>query len=529
MRVAGLFLMLLCLGGCAVGADRPGVRTYAWPFYQDQYLPGDQSRASALGPFVDVEKRGSYSRVSVRPFYSYTVDPSQYQREQLFFYPISQYRERERPGWPGRKETRFSLLPFFWWNDVSFAPGHRELDYFFFPLVFGGQSTIEGSHFAVAPFGGNLKGVFGNDEVRFVMFPLYVELRRQGRVTYYLPFPIVRWGYGPGYRTYGVMPLFSRTEVWREVKDEITGGTKKVPVADRWSVLWPIFRYDRDSMDRKYPREALMVYPLFGYTSTAVTTNLSMLFILNYPMFSYTRADLTDTTIIDAFWPVFRYAKGDQFTQYRLWPLWDYSVRDFGRGQVSTAINVLWPLFWYFEDRLPEYEETRYQVFPLFFANFKRYLPEPDGTVRTKDLVRIWPLAKYRKDLDDTVSFEMLSIFPFNSERFDNTYGPFFRFFSVKAGPKETQVQALFRIFSYEQDPYRIDLSLAPLFHWHVEKQARDRLPHASGPQPGDVESFDLLYGLLGYHHGPQDRYTRLFWGLKVRAPGNAPADRPKE
>lgn len=518
MRVClAMFVLALGMCGCAVGGDRPPVRTYAWPFFNESIDAQGNATSRALGPFVEQEeRRDGYFSATVRPFYRYIRDPSAYEEDHLFFYPLSRYRERERPGWEGRRETRFHALPFVWWNDVSFAPGHRELDYFFFPLVFGGESTIEGSHFAVAPFGGNLKGVFGNDEVRFVMFPLYVELRRQGRVTYYLPFPIVKWGYGPGYRTYGVMPLFSRTEVWKEVPDEITGGTKKLPVADRWTVLWPLFRYDREAMDKKYPREALMVYPLFGLKTSAVTTNFSMLFVLNYPMFSYTRAELSDTTIIDAFWPIFRYAKGDNFKQYRVWPLWDYSERKTPAG-TSTAINVLWPLFWYYEDQLPEYTETRYQVFPLFFANFKRYLPEPDGTIRTKHLVRVWPLMKYAKDTDGTVSFDMLSIFPFNDEKFDNAYGPFFKFFSVKAGPDETKVQALFRMFSYEEDPYHVDLSLAPLFDWHVVKQARDRLPDAYGPQPGDIEDFNILYGLLGYHHGPEDRYTRLFWGLKIR------------
>lgn len=514
MRIGAIALLLL-LAGCA--ADRPGARTYAWPFYQDYYAQDGTRTSSAMGPFVDtVDKTSGYSRRVVRPFYVYTSDPSQFEEDRLFFYPMARYRERERPGWPGRRETRVHALPFVWWNDVSFAPGHRELDYFFFPLVFGGESTIEGSHFAVPPFGGNLKGMFGNDEVRFVMFPLYVETRRQGRVTYYLPFPIVRWGYGPGYRTYGVMPLFSRTELWREERDPIVGGTKKVPIADRWTILWPIFRYDRDRMDRKYPREALMVYPIMGYINTPVTKQISALFLLNYPMFSYTQADLTNTTIIDLFWPVFRYASGDNFRQFRLWPLWDFSESKTNIG-TNTAINVLWPLFWYYEDTLPNYVETRYSIFPIFFANFKRYLPEPDGTVRTRELIQVWPFAKYRKSIDDAYTFEMLSIFPFNDEKFDVTWGPFFKFFTVTAGPKEDKVQALFRIFSYEQDPYHIDLSLAPLFHWHVEKQAKDRLPYEYGPQPGDRETFDLLYGLVGYHHGPDDRYTKLFWGLKVR------------
>jgi hypothetical protein len=201
----------LLLSGCAVGGSAPPTRTHAWPFFQED-VGRDGTHVRALGPFVEQEERADgYVRSTVRPFYTYVNDPSAYEEDHLLFYPMARYRERERPGWEGRRETRVHALPFFWWNDVSFSPGHRELDYFFFPLVFGGNSTIEGSHFAVAPFGGNLKGLFGNDEIRFVMFPLYVELRRQGRVTYYLPFPIVKWGYVPGYRTYGVMPLFSRT------------------------------------------------------------------------------------------------------------------------------------------------------------------------------------------------------------------------------------------------------------------------------------------------------------------------------
>jgi hypothetical protein len=514
--VAVGLLLLLC--GCAVGREPAPVRTYAWPFFSETYDVDGTRRGRALGPLVEEEARpDGYVRRTVRPFFSYTVSPSEAENDLLFFYPVGRYRDRRQAGWEGRRETQFHLMPFVWWNDVSYSPGHRELDYFFFPLVFGGDSTIEGSHFAVLPFGGNLKGYFGQDEVRFIMFPLYVELRRHERVTYYMPFPIVRWGYGPGYRTYGVLPIFARTEVWREVDDDITGGVNRLPVADRWTVLWPLFRYDRDRMDRRYPRESLKVYPLFGYSRTPVTLNFSMLFVLNYPMFSYTRADLTDTTILDLFWPVFRYGKGDDYQHFRLWPLWDYSVRDYGRGQTSTMINALWPLFWYYEDVFPEYTEKRYHVIPLFFANFRRYMPEPDGTVRTSELIRVWPLAKYRKTLDDTYTFEMLSIFPFSDENFDNTYGPFFKFFTVTSGPDETKVNLLFRLFSYEEDPYRVDVSLAPLFDWHLVKQPRDQLPDTGGPQPGDIEDFNLLYGLLGYHHGPEDRYTRLFWGLRIR------------
>jgi hypothetical protein len=514
LMATALLFVVMALQACAVVPEGPRSRTYAWPAFRQDFDPETGATTTrAAGPFFDTTKRpDGFTQVNVRPFYSYTRDPVREQEEQTFFYPIGLYRDREKRGWEGRHETKVQILPFFYWNDVSLSPGHRELDYWFFPLVFGGNSSIEGSHFAVAPFGGNLKGVFGNDEIRFVMFPLFVELRRQGRVTYYLPFPIVKWGYGPGYRTYGVMPFFSRTEIWKEVDDPVTGGKKEIPVADRWTILWPLFRYDRDRMDRKYPREALLSYPFFGFAKTPVTFNFSMLFILNYPMFSYTRADLTDTTILDLFWPIFRFGQGKNFEQYRFWPLWDYSVVN-----GNTAISALWPIFWYFDEITPWYREERYQIFPIFFANFRRYLPEPDGTIRTKDLIRVWPFLKYKKDVDDTVTFEMLSLFPFNDEKFDRTYGPLFKFLTVRVGPKETAVSFMFDIFHYEEDPNHIDLSLAPLFHWTVEKQAKDRLPDVYGPQPGDVEDFNLLYGLLGYHHGPDDRYTRLFWGIKIR------------
>ncbi|MCC6575378.1 MAG: EF-hand domain-containing protein [Planctomycetes bacterium] len=581
MVVAAALLCTLLAAGCVT--DSPRTRAYAWPFYRADVNPETGDRTSGtLGPIADKTRRtDGFVQTNVRPFYSYTRDPQQFQQEQTFFYPLGMYRERERPGpeWWGdanndgkvtleefkinavegakdaeveaafrkidtsgdgfidleeykavadwerspRLERRAQFPPIFWWNDVSYAPGHRELDYFFFPLVFGGNSTIEGSHFAVVPFGGNIKGVlaniFGGDELRFVMFPLYAEVRNNAkkRVTYYLPFPLVRWGYGPGYKTYGALPFFMRTEQWRDEKDA-AGKATRIPVADRWTIMWPLFRYDRDRMDKKYPRESLMVYPFFGMTKTAVTFNLSFAFILNYPMFSYTRADLTDTTIIDAFWPIFRIGRGRNFEQFRIWPLYDYS-----KVNGNTAINVMWPLFWYFDDITPWYREERYQIFPIFFANFRRYLPEPDGTVRTRDLVRVWPFAKYRKDPDNTVNFEMLSLFPFNDEKFDRTYGPLFKFLTVRAGPKEAAVQALFRIFNYEEDPTHLEVSLAPLFRWEVSKEAKDRLPPVGQPHPGDVENFDLLYGLLGYHHGPKERYIKLFWGIKIPTGEPAP------
>ncbi len=111
LTAAILLAAACCLGSCAVG-DRPGARTYAWPFYDDYFNQQGTSNTRAAGPFYEHEKRADgYTRTAVRPFYVYTSNPSQFEEDRLFFYPLARFRQRERPAGQAAVKRAFTCCP----------------------------------------------------------------------------------------------------------------------------------------------------------------------------------------------------------------------------------------------------------------------------------------------------------------------------------------------------------------------------------------------------------------------------------
>ena len=171
----------------------------------------------------------------------------------------------------------------------------------------------------------------------------------------------------------GVMPLFSRTEVWREVEDEVTGGTRNIPVADRWTILWPILpirprRIGQEVPDGKVNGLSAVRVPEVGGHNQCISPVPAQLALVQLHTFRTERYGRLSTPSGQ----FFRYGKGDGFTHYRFWPLFDYFHKENTFGGSSTVMNVLWPFFWYYEDVFPEYTEQRIQIFPFFLLAVPR-------------------------------------------------------------------------------------------------------------------------------------------------------------
>ena len=532
-RKLAAILCVACLAfvsiGCRVAHDQPETRANYWPFFNESTnTESGEYEAGAAGPIfsrrVDNEGR---EETTVRPFYSFTRDPIKQEEEHLALYPVGRYREAWRSyGAPDDRvrKQQLWLYPFFHYNYFSPLPNEYEYDYFApFPIIMGGDSSKDGAHFSFLPFAGTFKGLLGQDEINYVLFPAYAEFIRGENHTWYFPYPLIRYGHGPNYSTLGVLPLFMYEE--QEGKYE------------RYFAAWPIISWGEENKDTAHPQTYWMVWPLLGRSWTNQTEMWTLLGVWPsiqsgwvedadilsvitsfglFPSFNYVRSETTDTTIIDAPWPIFRWAEGDRYDEFRLWPLYVQS-----RVDDDKQYQVLWPFFWYFDEKDENFTQQQFLAFPFFWSRFRQYNREPDGTIRDETDVNLWPVFAYGEDIENNWRFQFPNPIPFpnplpyKGERFHQLYGEIFNLFSIEGGPDRSGFELAWGLANYHDDENETSFALHPFLQGHLKKYNSPDLPRL-GAHERDVEEFDFLYGLTGYHCGPDGWYSRLLWFFEI-------------
>jgi len=417
-----------------------------WPLAQSRRDPRTGTlRQQWFGPIAETSTADTGRReVTVRPFYSYMRDPVAMTEESIILWPVFQsaasYRDYGDPDDRTRK-SRVWLLPIFYYNRFSPIPGEWETDWFApFPIVIGGDSTRDGAHFAVVPFGGTVKGLFGADEISFIAGPLYVEVREGEAKTWHFPFPLIRYGHGPRYKTHALLPLWAYS---RQDSDY-----------ERYSLLWPLISWGSDQQSTRWPRQYWQVLPF----AARHWTDQSSLVSIIPPFFNFERIEPTDTTIIDVPWPFLRFASGDNYEEFRIWPL--YFRSRVGRNWTTS---FAWPFFWQFDDHEDEWSEQRLWVLPIFWNRHRvfneagarrRLTPEQiaaqGGTVRDGSW-QLWPLVRHEYDPDGSRRTRMLAILPPLGERFDRLYGELPSLLKIESSGKNGEVSLLWGGFGWSR------------------------------------------------------------------------------
>ncbi len=435
-----------------------------WPLAHARRDPRTgRLRQQWLGPLVETAGVSDpRDEVTVRPLYSYMRDPVRMTEESIALWPVFQnaasYRDYGEPD-DRVRNRRLWLLPFFYHNRFSPVPGEWETDWYApFPFVVGGDSTRDGAHFALVPFGGTVKGLFGADEINFVGGPLYVEVREGEGKTWHFPFPFARYGQGPRYTSHALLPLWAYS---RQDSDY-----------ERFSFLWPLISFGTDQQSTRWPRRYWQVLPLAARHWTDQSSLVSVL----PPFFNYERIEPTDTTIIDVPWPFLRFASGLRYEEFRIWPLYFQS-----RVNDDWTTSVAWPFFWQFDETDPEWREQRVWLLPFFWnrhrvftdAGAKRRLSADQlaavgGTARDGSW-QLWPLVRHEYSADGSWRTRMLGLLPPLGERFDRLYGELPAIFKASESEHSTEVSLLWGGFG----------------HWHW------KLPNDDGAVTGLIEQSD--------------------------------------
>ncbi|MCA8938387.1 MAG: hypothetical protein KDB07_01145 [Planctomycetes bacterium] len=490
-------LLVLGLSACAVPGTNEESRTQSdlWPFYTTDYFrkSGDQltRSLSPIGSYT--EKANGDTEATLRPFYTFVDSPNSLEREHTLLYPVGRYRTQFRDY--GEADDRIRkdqvwLLPFFYYSYFSAAPGHSEVDWFApFPLFVGGDSTLDGAHFSAFPFGGNLKGLFGVDEITYALGPLYVHLREGETNTLYFPFPLLRYGSGPGYSSFGALPFYSHSKLEGRY--------------ERNAVMWPLVNWGQDNLNTAWPREYWSVLPFAARQWTAESNLISIL----PPFFNYGEWAHTNTTILDAPWPFFRTASGDNYEEFRIWPLYSH----WREGQDWNS-SMLWPIFWKLSESDPAgaWQETTYRAWPIWNSRYREYTPDANGYVARQSSVMAWPLFYHTQKVDGAWQWSFPSPLPYFDERFERSYRELFKVIALSGDDDSSTVELLWGMFRWHDSPYETSRALHPLFRYHQRK-----IRMADGSVRNGEESFDILFGLFGVESAEDGSRVTVLWLIR--------------
>jgi len=455
-------------------AEEEGTR-FCQGFLYCKETKGDTSYTQAFLYLYSTEERGTYSRLTVRPFYSRELDPARNYLRQSVLWPLG---ISELKG----DASYFQILPFYWHADDP-----------------TGQYTV--------------------------VIPVYFDYAKgDRRYTHFLPL----YGHhqrGDYYHRYFVLgPLAIATY------DNQTN-------LKEWDVLFPLFHYDADlnsSSTRLFPiyfsgenRQDgswyRHLFPLYGRSVTP-QTDLSYLFPL-YGSFTDTatqelrtsaiglpplpRVHLpalalyehvwTPTSVSDRLFPLYRYAHADTDNLSEL----DFMVLFQSRTGPTLTAHRLFPLYYYENDRALDHT-----VWSLL--GYDQFALAGYGQDHDRAWQQFIPLYRTTEDLTtQTHNTYALGIGPLSLFRYWNT--------PVGLGHR------LFPIYSYDrpndEEWHWSALISGPISlyrHDHKGTATHDRFfPLYDWTHNGESRSFSLLgvseFAMFRQENGPVHFAQRLF------------------
>ena len=315
-----------------------------------------------------------------------------------------------------RTETEGRAWAFPLWYYRRFQPpsGGTDIDWFLFPILFGGDDPRLGRHFAVFPLGGKLKGILAQDDILFVLFPLLWRARDRDRVSTHILWPFFNTVRGK--RDYGwrLWPFYGRYYKW------LADGQ---PRRDHGFVLWPFFIRGRELLHDD-PTDVFLSVPFYGHRINRRVDTRTYL----WPFYQRHLDKNTGRRTYMGYVIPYRFTEG----QFDLWPFFGVKKTETdptGGAEPRRRYRqfALWPIQRYDWGSDGAEESTRSWFLP-FYWHF-HYIDK--ATLRTRSEWKFWPLARYHRGREH-VEFDLISPFWFEREEYERYYSRWFNLFRYR-------------------------------------------------------------------------------------------------
>jgi hypothetical protein len=441
-------------------------------------------RTEILGPLFNLEQKDSEKGWAFPPFLSYRSDAAADFEEFDLAYPLLTF---DRFG----AESRFQILQLFSLSgSQAIEDDSRKNRVTLFPFFFYQHSTHPDQDYsALFPFYGRLKGRVMRDEIRFILFPLYLQTRKKDVVTDNYLFPIFHRRRGEAMKGWQVWPLggVERKEATKRTNQldeiEIVGGHKKT------FVLWPFYFNNDLGIGTDNPQTQRVLLPFYSLQRSPLRDSSSYLWPLG---FTYTEDREKKYREWDAPWPFVVFARGEGKTANRIWPLFSQA-----RNSILQSDFYLWPLYKYNRATAEPLDRERTRILLFLYSDLTERNTTTGTALRRKDL---WPLFTVRREHNGNERLQILSLLePLvpNNKGIERNYSPLWSVWrSEKNGKSGNTSQSLL---------------------WNLYR--RDTTP--------TTKKCSLLFGLFRYQSGPEGKHLRLFYLPVGKAPKTGTARPP--
>lgn len=414
---------------------------------------------------------GELAQRVVRPFYTRRASADGTFARTQALWPLW-LDERE-----GEHHKRM-LFPLYWYERDVHRYGDvadDETDWILFPLLWGGTSTVDGDYFAFVPFYGTLKDQLARDEIRFVAFPVWSQIRDHGYVGTTWFWPIYTRGSGGGREVFRLWPLYTRQ--------------RKVGWYDRRFHPWPFVYREEFDLASDRPGRRGSNWPFWTWEHSTARDYRAVL----WPFFSVEENHRHGYREVAAPWPFFVRRTGAS-DKLQLWPFFT-GTRNGGRETHRFA----GPIGLYTKDT-SEDGVARSQLAVALVLREDRITWEATGDRYLYS--RVWPLFDYEEWPDGESRTNVLSLLPFRDARgFGYQYAPVYTLYHHERRADGTRVSwALWDLYRHERTAARNEWRLGPLMRYAMNERT-------------DSAEFSLLGGLLGLRSEGDARFLRLAWG----------------
>ena len=446
-----------------LAAENEFIAGPAWSDYRLTLEAG--RRQEAVGPFFSAQQTGSEWQWTVPPLFCYTRTPDVDWTESEFLYPQFTWR---RFG----TEYRMQLMQLLSFSGGKTQPGPNTRLFTLFPFYFQRRSDDSNlNYMAVVPFYGHLQNRLFHDDIKFVLFPLYAETRKQEVVTdnYLYPFFHLRSGGNvSGWQFWPVLGVERKTPAtftnrWDQV--ETAGGYS------RFFAAWPFFFKSRSGLGTTNAEDRLTVVPFYSRLRSPLRDENCY----GWP-FGYWRIDDRGAKCRerDFLWPLFEVARGEK-TVTRIFPFYSRGIT---AGLESDF--YFWPLYKFLRIKTPAIERQRTRIAFFLYSDIREKNRQNGEQLHRVDF---WPFFTYRRDMEKKERLQALALLE-----------PFF-----PSNPSITRdYSQLWSLWRGEKDGRTGAASQSLL--WNLYR-------HESGP---GSKKYSLLFGLFQYQSGDKGANWRV-------------------
>lgn len=377
----------------------------------------ETTNVDVCGPLLFYAKAAGAQQFCLRPIVAFVNDRKAESTEVDVLYPLFTYDRRGN-------EYKWQLLQLVSGSGGTGLVGTNFCRVTLFPILFVQHSGEPSeSYIALFPVGGTLKNRFFRDEIKFVLWPLYVRTVRAQLsqptpliadsvpacqtarkteskvVTYNFVAPIFHLRRGNGLKGWQFWPLIGHEHKTVTSYTNLWGEEESVPAHDTRFFLWPVYLQQTRNIGTTNAEHHFALLPFYVRFHSLTRDSTSYLWPIGVTITQDRKLKYRE---IGVPWPLIVFASGEGKNTKRIFPL-------FSHAWSATAESewYLWPV--YKRTRLNAHPLERDRTRILFFL-FSDTIERNTQAGVSQRRTTFWPLFNATRSYDGVERVQLFSL-----------------------------------------------------------------------------------------------------------------------